>query len=213
MQVKVDLKIFLFALLFLLTQQIEVYVTLMIYAFLHECGHLLSGILLGFRPKEITFTPFGLRIGFSLYCGDYNKKIGKGNLLTVKKIILAIAGPLTNFILIGILLILPIEEKEIAIYANLLIGLFNLLPIYPLDGGRILKNAIHLLEGLEISYDYTNKIANISIIILTALSSIGILYLKNIAILIIIIYLWFIVVKENKRYEIKKKIYESYKSS
>ena len=53
-----------------------------------------------------------------------------------------------------------------------------------------------------------NTISNISIIILTILSSIGILYLKNIAILFIIVYLWFLVINENRLYSQKLKIYE-----
>lgn len=90
----------------------------------------------------------------------------------------------------------------------MLIGLFNLIPIYPLDGGRIIKNVLHIIEGLQSSYTYVNVISNITIIILTAFSSIIILYLENISILIIIIYLWYLVIIENKRFREKLKIYE-----
>ena len=210
MQIKVDLKIFLFLLLFFITKQIEIYAILMIFAFLHECGHLIAGIIFGFKPNSIAITPFGLCIKFGIYCGDYNKKIGKGNSLNIKKIIIAIAGPLTNIILMIIASIFV--QKQLIVYANLLIAIFNLLPIYPLDGGRILKNIIHIIQGLEKSYEYANKIANISMIILTAIASIGILYLKNIAIVVIILYLWFLVIKENKRYNLKREIYLKFKN-
>ena len=51
-----------------------------------------------------------------------------------------------------------------------------------------------------------NKISNILVISLTAISSILILYLKNISILFVIIYLWILIIRENKRINLKKKI-------
>ena len=41
MSIKIDLKIFLFVILFWLTSQIEIYAILMIFALIHELGHLL----------------------------------------------------------------------------------------------------------------------------------------------------------------------------
>ncbi len=99
-------------------------------------------------------------------------------------------------------------EKEIVIYSNILIGLFNLIPIYPLDGGRIIKDFLHIMCGLEKKYRYINIISNASIIILTAFSSIIIMYTKNISILFIIVYLWYLTAKENKLYNQKVRIFE-----
>ena len=122
--------------------------------------------------------------------------------------VIAIAGPITNLIIIGIVAIyykltqmttilkLPID---LVIYSNILIFIFNLLPLYPLDGGRILKRISTYFAGLYKSYTITNNIANIVIIILTVISSIAILIYKNIAILIIIAYLWGLVIIENKK--------------
>ena len=99
-----------------------------------------------------------------------------------------------------------IVSNEILAYANILIMLFNLLPIYPLDGGRIFKELIQIFEGSIKAKIYIRKISKAVVIILTMLASIGILYLKNIAIFFIIIYLWIIVIKENKQYN--KIVYE-----
>ena len=98
-------------------------------------------------------------------------------------------------------------ERELIIYANIIIGIFNLIPIYPLDGGRIVKNIVNIIYGRKEAYEYANLISNITISILTAISSILILYLKNIAILLIISYLWILVIKENKKYKNKKLLY------
>ena len=44
MSLKIDLKIFLFAILFFITKQIEMYAIIMILAFVHELGHLVCGL-------------------------------------------------------------------------------------------------------------------------------------------------------------------------
>ena len=50
-------------------------------------------------------------------------------------------------------------------------------------------------------------------IILTAISSIAILYFQNIAILLIVIYLWYLIIKQNKRYATKMRIYKAIEST
>ena len=154
---------------------------------------------------SINITPYGLQIEFKIHCEEYNKKIRRGTALCVKRAIIALAGPITNLIMIILSTILPLKNTEFnqnIIYSNILIGIFNLIPIYPMDGGRILKEVLHIYLGLEKARKYTNKIANATVIILTAISSVAILYLKNIAIVIIIGYMWYLVVMENKRYEL-----------
>ncbi len=214
MRITIDLKIFLFALIFVITKQIEFYAILMIYAVIHELGHLFWGLILKLKPEAFSITPFGLQISFKTEPNLYNTKIKNGTKLCLKKMSLALAGPLTNFIIALILIILNNIELyknsiffgEIAIYANILIGIFNLIPIYPLDGGRILKEIISIRSGIKKSYYYINKISNITMICLMFISSILLLYIHNIAILIILVYLGYLVIKQNKIYKIKSRL-------
>lgn len=142
MQIKLDIKIFLFFLIFLITKKIKIYGILMIFSLLHEIGHFICGILLGFKPQKMTILPYGLKINFKTKINDLNKKVKEGNILSVKKIILALAGPLTNVICIIITILINKNIHIIndtytnIIYANILIAGFNLLPIYPLDGRK-----------------------------------------------------------------------------
>lgn len=212
MQIKIDLKIFIFIIIFIITRQIEIYGMLMLFAFLHELGHLFAGILLGFKPQSLKLNALGLSVNFKVNTKDYNSKLKNGNILAVKKLVIAISGPLVNFLLVFLFSLFNGKvfgiEKNVLIYSNLLIGLFNLIPIYPLDGGRIVKNILHISSGLEDTYSYMSLISFVSIVFLTVFSSIMIIYLKNIAILLIIGYLWYLVISENKIYNQKVKIYE-----
>lgn len=210
MQIKVDLKIFLFLIIFLITRNIDIYALIMMYAFIHEMGHLICGIILGFKPDKMTILPYGLKLNFKVCCEDLNMRIEKGNVASKKKIILDAAGPFTNIVIaVGTIIYGKIVGQMYfnTIYANVLIAIFNLLPIYPLDGGRILKGLIRKKYDDNIKSDIlVNKISNILVISLTAISSILILYLKNISILFVIIYLWILIIRENKRINLKKKI-------
>jgi len=93
------------------------------------------------------------------------------------------------------------------IYSNIIISLFNLLPIYPLDGGRILKKILKTKYKYDKVEDITNKISKITIIAITCLSSILVLLWQNIGLVFVIAYLWLILIKENKRSQLHKKIY------
>lgn len=215
MRFRIDLKIFIFLILFYFTKQIEIYAMIMIFAIVHELGHLLAGLLMGMKPEKIEIMPFGVSISFKINVKEYNKKIKKGNILEIKKIIVALAGPITNFIIILITYNLNLEliKSMLIIYTNFLIMMFNLLPIYPLDGGRILKGVLHIIFGKRKTEKYINIISKIVVIIIIAISSILILYIQNISIFLIDIYLLYLVLKEEaiykKREEIYKKILEN----
>ncbi len=211
MRFRIDLKIFIFLIIFYFTKQIEIYAMIMLFALIHELGHLLAGILMGMKPEKIELMPFGVSISFKIKVEEYNKKIKKGNMLEIKKILVALAGPLTNFIIIIIASNINIDlfKALIIIYTNFLIMIFNLLPIYPLDGGRILKGILHINFGIQKSEFYTNIISKITVTIITILSSVLILYIHNIAIALIDMYLWYLVIKEDIIYKKREKILEN----
>ena len=210
MRFKIDLKIFLFVIIFYFTKQIHIYALIMIFALIHELGHLLAGLLCGMRPEKLEIKAYGVRVSFKLFPKDYNIKVGKGNKLEIKKIFVALSGPLTNILIILLSLNLPIEifTKLMIIYSNILIIIFNLIPIYPLYGGRILKSILHITYGKRKSEKYINNISFITLIILTFISSILIYMAENIAIFLIIIVLWSMYIVEDIKYKRKLKIYK-----
>ena len=201
MKFRIDLKILFFLSLFLITGQIKIYLIIMTFAFLHEIVHILIGTILGFRLQEFELMPFGFCARLKPNIKDY--KIKKSNIIEIKKVIIAISGPFLNFLL-------TIFLKDIFAYSNLIIFILNLIPIYPLDGGRIVKSLCKIFFENKKTDKVVNLLANIIIILLTIIGSILILYLKNIAIVLILIYLWELVIRENRRFEIKQKISKIY---
>jgi len=206
-KLKLNLNMFLFLLLFFLTGQLEIYALVMVFALVHELAHLICEIILGFKIDIFKIMPLGFSIEFKPVVEDYNQKILKSNMITIKKIIVALAGPLINLLIVILGAIFNIDRN--IIYSNLLLLIFNLTPIYPLDGGRILKNLIKIFCGNIKANKYINLITNIFTIILTMTSSIFILIYKNIAILAVLIVIWGMTIKENNKYNTYNKIYKT----
>ncbi|BAZ08352.1 peptidase M50 [Calothrix sp. NIES-4071] len=100
---------------------------------LHEAGHLIAMKLCGYRDTSMLFLPF---------LGAVATAREKDDTTLAQNVWVLLAGPLPGLIL-GILLAIIAGAKDERIWikdtAWMLIGLnlINLLPIYPLDGGKI----------------------------------------------------------------------------
>ncbi|REK75931.1 M50 family metallopeptidase [Paenibacillus paeoniae] len=109
--------------------------TLFILVLVHELGHVVVAKGFGWTIREVKLLPFG---GVA--------EVDEAGGITAKEdAIVAIAGPLQN-VWMGALAwglgVAGIWDEAWAQYvgqANLMIALFNLLPIYPLDGGKLLQ--------------------------------------------------------------------------
>ena len=196
MKIKVDLKIFLIIILYILTKNIELFAMSFIFILLHELGNAITGVILGLKIKKININVLGLSIEFENY--------GKERINN--KIIIDMAGPVINIISFIIAVIL---KKEEIVYINILLAIINLLPIYPLDGGRIVKNLLLKKHNYKQVVGYTEKISKNTLIIITAVSSLIILYIKNFGIFLAIIYLWSIALKEWRKNQIIKRAFQA----
>jgi len=112
---------------------------------IHEMSHSLVARRRGTSVKRITLFIFG---GMA--------EIEKEPETPYSEFVMAIAGPTASFvmgIIFGVIWILtvniaPIREpvKYLAII-NIVLGVFNMLPGYPLDGGRVLRSIVWRVTG------------------------------------------------------------------
>lgn len=103
---------------------------LFVSVIIHELAHAQVARALGVPVRDITLFMFG---GVSRITREPSRP--------TQEIAIAIAGPLASAILGGLLFLFapPGDVFEMVAIGNVAIAVFNLLPGYPLDGGRILR--------------------------------------------------------------------------
>ena len=113
--------------------------------FIHEGSHALMAKRRGLAVRQIQLLAFG----------GYTKIEGKEERPS-DEFVISIAGPVVSLAMAGIFLLTAVvagavPEVQSSLYfvafANLFIALFNLLPGFPLDGGRALRAAIWQFTG------------------------------------------------------------------
>ena len=135
----------------------------------HEFGHLFTALIYKWNLKNITIYPFG-------GCVKFDDKLNRP---IKEELLILISGPLFQILFFFFLYYL--FSKGYITYRNINIIkkyhytllIFNLLPIYPLDGGRILN----LIFNYFIPYKKSNKII---IIISIVAMMIALCFYKNI---------------------------------
>lgn len=94
----------------------------------HEAGHLLLLWLLGAKVHRLRLAASGAVI--------VTEPLSYG-----QEIAVAAAGPFCNLLLF----LLNTKTHPVAAFVNLCLLAYNLLPFYPMDGGRLLRALLHLL--------------------------------------------------------------------
>lgn len=204
MKIEINLKIILFIILFFLLNSINTYLIFLIFVIIHELAHFICGICIGGIPRKLYLNPLGVSIEFYFY--------RKKNFLS--KILFYFSGPLINFLIAIICYYIKIDEslKIIIIYTNLALGIFNLLPILPLDGGKIFKEILKKYFNGECANKVTIICSKTILVVITFLYSLLILKVKNIYIVFLLGYLWYLYFLEEKKYQLFKRVAESIKS-
>ena len=119
----------------------------------HECGHMFAARRFGLIPKAVILLPL---TGVTLYDEPRTEKSQTPALLWQREIRLALAGPLVNLTLACLAAAVIsgtgrdyelwkwpfLSARNLPrslVWANLYLAILNLIPAYPLDGGRMLR--------------------------------------------------------------------------
>jgi stage IV sporulation protein FB len=127
--VPVTLSLWFFLLLPMVHFQFDVFISAFIAILIHEMAHT-------FMAQHLGYGAYGISIG--LFAGQAQVD---SNMHTRDNIKVVAAGPLSNLILAIIGLILGVE---VFFTVNFFLFIFNILPIYPMDGGHICKDLLML---------------------------------------------------------------------
>ena len=122
------------------------------FVILHEYGHIFAARYHGYTAERITLTGLGGMAEISS-CGESPREI----------IHISLAGPLVNIALLLVAAVLAWiigwnPYIEFVFKINLILAVFNMVPAYPLDGGRFLQGLIWNWFGYVRSYEWTCKI-------------------------------------------------------
>ena len=97
----------------------------------HELGHMVAAMYIGLEPSHISLHPFGvnLKLKNSMVCS------------ILDDIIIYLSGPFVN-LLLAIFFAFFYKPRYLYDYGfvvNIMLFMLNTLPVYPLDGGAVLK--------------------------------------------------------------------------
>ena len=108
----------------------------------HEVGHMLTARVFGVRTLAIVLLPIG---GAAM--------MEARRVTPYADLWISAAGPVVNLCIAAVLLpwitVITWEPFVLVAVANLLLGLFNLIPAWPMDGGRILRAVLTELVGVD----------------------------------------------------------------
>lgn len=131
-----------------------VWTAIFVCVLLHELGHTFVALHYGITTKSILLLPIG---GIAMIERQPEKP--------VQEILISVAGPIVNIVIALLLLpflhdYVPFWQSTTVIYdihagnflfyvhtINIVLALFNLIPAFPMDGGRVLRGALSIYSN------------------------------------------------------------------
>lgn len=122
---------------FVLTKNFIGFLSFVLVVLMHEYGHYFVAKKLGYKLDGFFIAPYGVSLNYSEKAFDSKDEL-----------LIALAGPCVNFFISLVLVTLWWIVPDIynftseVVVQSVMLGLFNLLPCYPLDGGRVFASLL-----------------------------------------------------------------------
>ena len=163
----------------------------------HEAAHMAAAVFIGLKTDRIVFYPYGVNLKLK------NKFVHS----IADEIILYMAGPLVNCILALVSLMLyeiyRLPELQVMYAGNIMLFVSNMLPVYPLDGGVILKKILAYFIGNRAA---ARIMTVISAVITAAMAAVGIyaVYITefNFSIMLLTAFLFCSIFTQKEKYDV-----------
>ena len=143
--------------LFILLGRFRIIGYFMLLIIVHEFGHILTGLYFKWDIDRIIILPFGCLTKFNI---DINTKLKE-------EFIVSISGIIFQYIFF--IIISKFTTYYYFSYINYFLIIFNMIPIYPLDGSKILSILLNKITNFHSSLYISTYISLILIIILNIL--------------------------------------------
>lgn len=176
-KIKIGISFLVMAILFLISHQFLLFLNYLMALIFHEMGHIYIAKSKGYNTSSVKLDMLGASI-------KLDNKIYPDDLFSI-----ALAGPLVNFLICIICTSAWWIVPEIYVFTadffkfNLLIAGFNLLPIEPLDGAKILESVLNkkskkLSKILSLSINFIAIFTFLVLFIISCFKSVNFIYLS-----------------------------------
>jgi len=123
---------------------------IMMIILVHELGHILMSLYFKWNIDKIIILPFG---GITIFNENLNRPI-------IEELLIAISGPIIQ------LIVFSFNCNSLILKYHYFLLVFNLLPIVPLDGSKILNLLLNYLLPFKLSHILTLIISFLLVIFL-----------------------------------------------
>lgn len=175
----VHILFYIVAIICFFTGHFKDFILFMSIILIHELGHIFAALIFKWRIENVTILPFG---GIIMFKENIDKPL-------IEEFVISING-----IIFQLIFCLFVNSPKITNYSNLIL-IFNLFPMFPLDGSKILNCIFNRFLSFKLSHMLSVIIAFIVFILIIIFSRF------NLVLYIILFFIFIEIIKECRKHK------------